>query len=97
MTRARFNFIISIIFFNRLKGLAESGLVGYWINKIQPKLDQCELNNYKKTSEEKRVLALKDLMGPFLFLLGGIAVSFLVFLIEKAVFYHKQFTGNNGA
>jgi len=57
--------------------------VNYWIKKTLPKQDQCQLDNYKKAAEEKRVLSMKDLAGPFLFLLAGAAVSFLVFLKEK--------------
>ena len=63
--------------------------MSYWIKKTLPKLDQCQLDNYKKASEEKRVLSLKDFTGPFLFLLAGMTVSFLVFLIEKIVFTYK--------
>jgi len=70
-------------------------LVGYWIERIQPKLDQCQLENYKKTLAEKRVLTLNDLTGPFLFLLAGMAVSFLVFLVEKKVFMHRKYRGDN--
>jgi len=78
--------------------LAEFGLVEYWISRTQPKLDQCQLDNYEKAASEKRVLTLKDLTGPFLFLLAGIAVSFLAFLVEKIVFIYRQsVAGNNGA
>jgi len=42
-----------------LKGLAESGLMEYWIKRTLPKLDQCELDNYKKAAEEKRFLSFK--------------------------------------
>ncbi len=70
----------------RLKWLAESGLASYWSKKTIPKLDQCQLDNYAIASAEKRVLSLYDLMGPFLFLLAGISVSFLAFLIEIIAF-----------
>jgi len=66
-----------LIGYYRLKALAESGLVPYWVQKTLPKLDQCQLDNYKKAAAEKRVLSLKDFAGPFLFLLAGMAVSFL--------------------
>lgn len=72
--------------FHRLKRFAESGLANYWVKKSMPKLDQCQLDNYAVASAEKRVLSLYDLMGPFLFLLAGISVSFLAFLIEIIVF-----------
>jgi len=55
------------ILYYRLKWLAEFGLVGYWISRTQPKLDQCQLDNYEKAASEKRVLTLKDLTGPFYF------------------------------
>ena len=76
--------------------MAESGLVGYWIEKSKPKLDQCQLEFYKKALADKRVLSIKDLTGPFLFLLAGMAVSFLVFLVEKIVLIHREFSANNG-
>jgi len=38
-------------------------------------------------------LSLKDLAGPFLFLLAGMAVSFLIFLVEKITFMHREFSG----
>jgi len=64
--------------------------VDYWQKRILPKLDQCQLDNYQAASEEKRVLNLSDLMGPFLFLLAGIAVSFSVFLIEIMLFKYQR-------
>jgi len=73
--------------------LAEFGLVGYWSNKILPKLDQCELDNYRKASAKRKVLSLHDLMGPFIFLLAGIAASFLVFLVEIIVYKFHQRAG----
>lgn len=81
--------------YRRLKWLAESGLVGHWIKNIQPKLDQCQLEHYKKTLAEKRVLSINDLAGPFLFLLAGMAISFLVFLVEKIIFIHRKYSGDN--
>lgn len=64
----------------------------YWVQKTLPKLDQCQIDNYEKAAAEKRVLSLKDFAGPFLFLLAGMAISFLVFLIEKIVFVYRQST-----
>jgi len=87
----------NIIDLYRLKGFAESGLVDYWIRKTLPKQNKCQLDNYKKAADEKRVISLKDLTGPFLFLLAGMAVSFLVFFIEKMVFKYRKSTGNNVA
>jgi len=60
-----------------------------------PKLDQCQLDNFKKASENKRVLSLADLMGPFFFLIAGIATYFLVFLIEKIVFIYNPHNNEN--
>ena len=73
-----------------MKWFAESGLASYWSKKDMPKLDQCQLDNYAIASAEKRVLSLNDLMGPFLFLLAGISVSFLTFLMEVIVFKFKK-------
>ena len=78
------------IFQNSLKRLPESGLVDYWQKRILPKLDQCQLDNYQAASEEKRVLNLSDLMGPFLLLLAGIAVSFTIFLMEIILFKYQR-------
>jgi len=74
-----------------MKWFAESGLASYWSKKDMPKLDQCQLDNYAIASAEKRVLSLNDLMGPFLFLLAGISVSFLTFLMEVFVFKFRKY------
>ncbi len=70
--------------------MAEFGLVGYWSKKILPKLDQCQLDNYRKASAKRKVLSLNDLMGPFIFLLAGIGMSFLVFLLEVIAFKFRK-------
>ena len=69
-----------------MKWFAESGLASYWAKMTIPKLDQCQLDNYAVASAEKRVLTLNDLMGPFLFLMAGMSVSLLAFLIEIIAF-----------
>ena len=74
----------------RMKWFAESGLASYWSKKDMPKLDQCELDNYAAASAQKRVLSLNDLMGPFLFLLAGISISFLTFLMEIIAFKFRK-------
>jgi len=81
--------VISLSLFIRLRRLTESGLPYYWRDKIIPRVEKCQLENYEVASAEKRVLTLRDMMGPFIFLLAGISVSFLVFLIEMIVFKYR--------
>ena len=81
--------VISLSLFIRLRRLTESGLPNYWRSKIMPRVDKCHLENYEVASAEKRVLNLRDMMGPFLFLLAGVSVSFFVFLIEMIVFKYR--------
>ena len=69
--------------------MTESGLPNYWREKILPKVEKCQLENYELASAEKRVLTLRDIKGPFIFLLTGISVSILVFLIEMIVFNYR--------
>jgi len=73
-----------------MKWFAESGLGNYWAKKTTPRLDQCQLDNYAVASAQRRVLSFHDLMGPFLFLLAGIGVSFLTFLMEIIMFKFKK-------
>ena len=83
-----FNFI-------RLRGLAESGLVNYWIKRITPKYEICKAENRKVFShdgDQRKILSLYDLSGPFILLITGSMLSLFVFLVEKIYYYHKLIT-----
>lgn len=79
----------------RLRGLAESGLVEYSIKRSTPKNEICKVENRKTFShddEQRKVLSLYDLSGPFILLVAGSSLSLLVFLIEKIYNFLKPIT-----
>jgi len=67
----------------RMQWWSDTGLALHWIKSYQPPTKGCLLQDYKKNVPSIRVLTLKDLSGPFLLLLLGCSLSFLVFLVEK--------------
>jgi len=74
--------------------LAETGLVNYWINRITPKNEYCNAKTLKIISndineDQRKILSLNDLSGPFVLLIAGILLSMLVFLLEKICYYFK--------
>jgi len=79
-----------ILFHYRLKWLADWGLVDYWIKMIKPQNEKCNLDNLKafsKARDDRKILSLNDLSGPFIFLIIGSILSLFVFLLEK-IYYH---------
>jgi len=78
---------------NRMQWLVDAGLSKHWIKKYQPSAKGCLFDDYKKNAPAIRVLTLKDLSGPFVVLLMGCAISFLVFLIEKIYYYRMMNRG----
>jgi len=76
--------------------LAESGLVDYWVKRITPKNEYCDAENRKVFSHEnedqRKILSLNDLSGPFVLLISGILLSILVFTLEKIHYYRKLMT-----
>lgn len=65
----------------------ESGLIQHWIANSEKRIDKCLLNrnrdNRKSMSYNKQKnLSLTNLSSPFVILLFGLSLSFLVFLVE---------------
>ena len=78
---------------NRLRDLAETGLVNYWVKRITPKNEYCDAKTLKVISndlgDQRKILSLNDLSGPFVLLITGILLSMFVFLLEKIYYYFK--------
>ena len=69
--------------------------MNYWIKKITPKNEICKVENRKVFShddDQRKILSLYDLSGPFILLLIGSMLSLFVFLVEKIYYYHKLIT-----
>ncbi len=82
-----------ILFHYRLKWLADWGLVDYWIKMIKPQNEKCNLDNLKafsKARDDRKILSLNDLCGPFIFLIIGSMLSLFVFLLEKLYYHFNQ-------
>ena len=69
--------------------LAESGLVYFWLKRVESQTKTCKLDN-QNGKEPKKVLTLDDLSGPFILLSFGLSLSLLIFLIEKIYYNFKQ-------
>ena len=73
----------------RLKWWPESGLMQYWRYELTNMrgIDECKLpvdrTISSKNGDDRKVITLANLSGPFLFLILGISLSFLVFLLEN--------------
>jgi len=77
---------------HRLKWFPESGLVNFWVkNNDNPRsTSSCKLDketNRKNKDEDRKILTLSHLSGPFIFLIAGSALSLFFFLIE--IIYNK--------
>ena len=72
----------------RLKWLAEWGLVDYWVKRTTPRNDECKA--FSKASDDRKILSLNDLSGPFIFLITGSILSLFVFLLEKLYYHFNQ-------
>ena len=68
----------------------ESGLFHYWFKKYEPKIDKCFLDRYRDATPKLKALSLVDLSGPFVILLLGLSLSFLVFLVELAWNFNRS-------
>ena len=79
----------------RLKWWPESGLMQFWKfdNQVMRGIDECRLpvdrSMSSKNGDDRKVITLENLSGPFLFLIFGISVSFLVFLFEILYYNYK--------
>ena len=66
--------------------------MNYWIKRITPKNKICKSENRKKITRDdnnRKMLSLYDLGGPFIFLFIGSMLSLFVFLVEKIYYYFK--------
>lgn len=68
--------------------LAESGLVAHWRKKVTPRTERCDPEIRRDGDDNRKILTLADLSGPFILLICGLTFSFWVFLIEKLYYYH---------
>lgn len=81
------------MFYYRLKWLADWGLVDYWVKRIKPQNDKCNSDNLKALSnarDDRKILSLHDLCGPFIFMITGSILSLFVFLLEKLYYHFNQ-------
>jgi len=80
----------------RLKWLPESGLTQYWRYEFQIMrgIDECRLpvdrSISSKNGDDRKVITLENLSGPFLFLIFGISLSFMVFLLETIYYNYMK-------
>jgi len=62
---------------------------------MTPKNEICKAENRKVFShdgDQRKILSLYDLSGPFILLITGSMLSLFVFLVEKIYHYHKLIT-----
>jgi len=74
--------------------LAESGLVGHWRKKVTPRTERCNPEIRSDGDDDRKILSLADLSGPFILLICGCTLSFFVYLIERL--YHRYCTVATG-
>ena len=60
----------------------DAGLIDHQVKTNKLNIDKCQLEHYWDEVPKIRQLTLLDLSGPFLILLLGLSISFLVFLVE---------------
>ncbi len=64
--------------------MQEAGLLEKWMKTFNPEATECLLKkNFKKSGNSP--ISLQNLTSAFLFLIFGICVSFLVFLVELSI------------
>ena len=59
---------------------------------LQPRIDNCKIENYKKSARQKS-LSLVDMSSAFVVFGIGASLSILVFLVElifKRIHYHRK-------
>ncbi len=75
--------------------MADWGLVDYWVKKTKPQKEGCSPDGRKafsKARDDRKILSLNDLSGPFILLVTGSILSFFVFLLEKFCYFINQVT-----
>ena len=68
----------------------DAGVIDYIIKINKLNIDKCQLEHYWDEEPKIRKLSLVDLSGPFVILMLGLSVSFLVFLVELVIFRFKR-------
>ncbi len=79
---------------NRLHIGWDSGIIRHLLSGYQHKADKCLLQDKGSDKPKWRKLSLSDLSGPLVLLVGGLAVSLLVFLVEVLCSHVKRFEAN---
>lgn len=69
----------------RLLRAWDAGLIDYRVKSNKLNIDKCQPDHIKKTGPKIRPLSLVHLSGPFVILLLGLSISFLVFLVELII------------
>ena len=62
----------------------------HWTKDYSLNYEKCLVQNNKAQLDDGRALKLKDFSSAFLFWALGLSLAFLVFLIEKIIFYYKE-------
>jgi len=71
---------------DRLLRAWDTGLIDYQVkSNKQNMIDKCQPDHIQKTGPKIRPLSLVDLSGPFVILVLGLSISFLVFLVELVI------------
>ena len=65
--------------------MAAFGLQNYWEKRFLTK-PMCE-GNFNRVMSRRLTLSLANLFGPFLLLLAGMGISFVVFVFERVHFW----------
>lgn len=68
----------------------DTGVIDYIIKINKFNIDKCQLEHYWDEEPKLRKLTLIDLSGPFVILMLGLSVSFLVFLVELIIWHWKR-------
>lgn len=71
----------------RILELRQYGFLKHWKSQYLPQQEACSLK-YNEQPNNPRI-SLVNLGGPFVLLAVGLSLAFLVFLMEKIVYYHK--------
>lgn len=74
----------------RLWRIVEVGLYDYWNAKHVPIDNKCSLKANEAKKKKPKALKFTQLSSAFLVLGIGLSLSFLVFLIERIVYYGQK-------
>ena len=69
--------------------LWETGLIKYWLSAYMPNIDKCVIFKHQSLRDEVRAvkaLEMFHLSGAFIFLLIGLLMALVAFIMEKIYF-----------